>query len=866
MNAVWPQLPALMVVIPLVAAALVALLRRGGPAFALTLIVSWILPFVAGAMLWQVLQTGPISYAMGGWEPPWGIEYRVDVLNAFVLVLVSVVGAVTMPFAWRSIAFEIAEERHAWFYCMYLLCLAGLLGIAITGDAFNAFVFLEVSSLATYVMIALGHDRRALLAAFQYLIMGTIGATFYVIGVGFLYLLTGSLNIADIASRLGSAESAQMPAIITALAFITVGISLKLALFPLHAWLPNAYAYAPSWVTAFLSGTATKVAIYLLMRYYFSVFGVAIDFDALPITETIIALSIAAMVVASLVAVFETDLKRMLAYSSVAQIGYITLGIGLANQAGLTGGLVHIVNHALMKAALFLAVGAVFYRACPVQLKELSGIGRKMPITMVAFTIAGFGLIGTPGTSGFISKWYLAVGALEKGWWLIVFAHRGEFARSRFSMSGGFLEIVWLREPSPAIAQASDPPLSMLLPIVALAAATIYFGLDTRVDRRHCERDRQSPDRRVAMTFSFLEGLALLAVVTPFIGALILPVFHKLPNLREAVTLVTAGTLCLIVFSMLGPVLGGARPETNLLQVAPGLELAFKVEPLGMLFALVASSLWIVNSIYSIGYMRANNEERQTGFYVCFAIALGSTIGLAFAKNLFTLFLFYEILTLSTYPLVTHKRNAEARARRANLSSAFARHVAHAVPAGHHRHLGAGRHARFHAGRHSRGQGRRTGDCRPARAVRVRNRQGRADADSFLAAGGDGRADAGQCAAARRGGGEGGRVHHPQGGGLYFRHRNVERFEPVDLADRCRWYHRDRRLVCRVAAGQLETPARLFDRFPTLLRRPWRRHSGADFGRWRGDAPRRTCGEQDYAIFCSRFDLHRRAPDRGESA
>ncbi len=478
MNAVWPHLPALLVILPLLGAALVALMRRGAPAFALTLIVSWILPFVAGAMLWQVFQTGPISYAMGGWDPPWGIEYRIDLLNGFVLILISAVGAVIIPFAWRSVAFEIAEDRLAWFYCMYLLCLAGLLGIAITGDAFNAFVFLEISSLATYVLIALGHDRRALLAAFQYLIMGTIGATFYVIGVGMLYLLTGSLNMVDIAARLGATVSTQMPAIVVALAFITVGISLKLALFPLHAWLPNAYAYAPSWVTAFLAATATKVAIYLLIRYYFSIFGVAIDFDAVPIGDIIIALSVVAMLVASLVAVFEANLKRMLAYSSVAQIGYITLGIGLANEAGLTGGLVHIVNHALMKAALFLAVGAIFFRACPVQIKDISGIGRKMPLTMIAFTIAGFGLVGVPGTSGFISKWYLAIGSYEKGWWILVFAILGSSLIALFYV-GRVLESAWLREPSPEVAHASDPPLSMLLPIIVLAAATIYFGIDT---------------------------------------------------------------------------------------------------------------------------------------------------------------------------------------------------------------------------------------------------------------------------------------------------------------------------------------------------------------------------------------------------
>ena len=478
MNAVWPHLPVLQVVVPLFGALLAGLLRRAGPAFALALVVSWLMPFIAGAMLWQVLATGPISYHLGSWPPPWGIEYRVDVLNGFVLVLVSTVGAVIMPFARRSVAFEIEEGRQAWFYCMYLLCLTGLLGITVTGDAFNAFVFLEISSLSSYVLIALGRDRRALLAAFQYLIMGTIGATFYIIGVGLLYLLTGSLNMVDIAARLGPEWAEHSRAIVAALAFITVGISLKLALFPLHAWLPNAYAYAPSWVTAFLSATATKVAIYLLVRYFFSIFGVAIEFRDLPITEIIIVLSVAAMVIASLTAVFEANLKRMLAYSSVAQIGYITLGVGLANQAGLTGGLVHIVNHALMKAALFLAVGAIFYRACPVQIKDLAGIGRKMPLTMTAFTVASFGLVGTPGTSGFISKWYLAVGALDKGWWWLVFLIVGSSLIALVYV-GRVLEVAWLREPTPAIAHASDPPLSMLLPLIVLAAATIYFGIDT---------------------------------------------------------------------------------------------------------------------------------------------------------------------------------------------------------------------------------------------------------------------------------------------------------------------------------------------------------------------------------------------------
>jgi multicomponent Na+:H+ antiporter subunit D len=480
MSSLIAQLPALQVVLPLIGALLAAFVRRGVVAWAIAAVINWLMPVIAGALLWQVLVSGPISYHLGGWPPPWGIEYRVDVLSAFVLLLVSAVSAVMMLFARRSVAFEVDGDKQAWFYTMYQLCLAGLLGITITGDAFNAFVFLEISSLSTYVLIAMGKDRRALLASYQYLIMGTIGATFYVIGVGLLYLVTGSLNIVDIAARLGPATAEQFRPAMAALAFLTVGISLKLALFPLHVWLPNAYAYAPSFATAFLAATATKVAVYLLLRFLFSVFGVAVGAGALQISDLLLALSLAAMFIASILAVYEENVKRMLAYSSVAQIGYITFGIGLANKTGLTGGIVHLFNHAVMKGALFLALGAVAYRLGTVRLADLGGIGRKMPLTCAALVIAGLGIIGTPGTAGFVSKWYLAVGALDRGWWPLVFLI---VASSLISVIyiGRVVEVAYFRPASGACESAKDPPLNMLLPILLLGAATIYFGIETKL-------------------------------------------------------------------------------------------------------------------------------------------------------------------------------------------------------------------------------------------------------------------------------------------------------------------------------------------------------------------------------------------------
>jgi len=470
--------PALQVVLPLLGAVACALVRRGTPAWAVALGVSLIMPFIAGALLVQTLGEGPISYAMGGWAPPWGIEYRVDAANGFLLMLVSLIGAVIMLYARESVAQEIEPGKQAGFYTMYLLCLSGLLGIAITADAFNAFVFLEVSSLSTYAMIAMGRDRRALIAAYQYLILGTIGATMYVIGVGLLYSMTGTLNLVDIASRLGDIGTTRP--VLAALAFLTVGISLKLALFPLHVWLPNAYAFAPSVATAFLAATATKVAVYLLLRYFFSVFGISLISTELPVFEVFLALSVAAMFGASIVAIFQDNIKRMLAYSSVAQIGYITLGISLANMTGLTGGIVHLFNHALMKGALFLLLGAVMFRVGSCKLDDMAGLGRKMPLTMGAFVLAGLSIIGVPGTVGFISKWYLAIGALEQDWWWLVFLL---VASSLLSVVyiGRVVEVVWFRPVSKAGESASEPSAAMLVPSLALVLATVYFGIDTKL-------------------------------------------------------------------------------------------------------------------------------------------------------------------------------------------------------------------------------------------------------------------------------------------------------------------------------------------------------------------------------------------------
>lgn len=470
------HLPALQVVIPLLAAPLCALFRRGFIGWLIAVAANWLAFAASIGLLFRVLNEGVISYAMGGWAPPIGIEYRVDMINVFVLLVVSGVGAVIIPFARTGTAARFNDTDQAWFYAMYLLALTGLLGVTITGDAFNIFVFLEISSLASYVMIAMGRDRRALTAAYQYLIMGTVGATFIVIGIGLLWAMTGTLNLADLAQRIPEINDTRP--VLAALAFLTVGISLKLALFPLHLWLPNAYAYAPAVTSAFLAGTATKVAIYLFLRFFYTVFGGGGFFASTPLPEMLMVLSIVAMFAASIVAVFQTDVKRMLAYSSVAQIGFITLGISYVSETGLTAAMTHLMNHAIMKAGLFMLLGGVMYRLGSVKLEDMAGIGRKMPFTMAGFVVLGLSLLGTPGTSGFISKWYLGLAAVEQGQgWLLALIVIASLVTMLYV--GRVVEVAYFREPTPAVAKLREAPASMLVPAYVLVAATIYLGLDT---------------------------------------------------------------------------------------------------------------------------------------------------------------------------------------------------------------------------------------------------------------------------------------------------------------------------------------------------------------------------------------------------
>ena len=467
------------VVLPLLAAPACVLLRhpRVTRLFSLGVVAACFA--IAVALLVEVRGGGVISYQLGGWPPPLGIEYRVSTVNAYLLTLVTAMALVVLSFDSRGGPTRVPESRRHLYYAVFLLCICGLLGITITGDAFNIFVFLEISSLSSYILVSLGGHRRAVMSAFYYLVMGTIGGVFFMLGVGLLYQETGTLNLRDIAERLDPSLEAR--GTVLALALLVVGISIKLAVFPLHHWLPNAYSFAPPKVSAFLAATATKVSFYLLAMILFTVFGAPFVFGELHLHMVLLPLSVLAMFLASGAAIFQTDLRRLLAYSSVAQIGYMTLGLSTANATGLAGGLVHLFNHAVTKGGLFLVVACLLYRVGSVHLDALAGIGRRMPLTGAALVVGGLSLIGVPGTVGFVSKWYLVSGALERGWTaaavLILLS-----SLLAVVYVGRVIEVVYFRRSSATqpIDHVREAPFAMLAPTWILIGAAVVFGLTTK--------------------------------------------------------------------------------------------------------------------------------------------------------------------------------------------------------------------------------------------------------------------------------------------------------------------------------------------------------------------------------------------------
>ncbi len=436
------QLPVIIVLAPLFGALIIGLFGTKDPRICFPVVfgVLVVSALAAAGTFMQVVENGPVSYFVSGWEAGatmpgvngdvkipkgFGIELRVDTLNGLVLMVIAAVSILVSVFSIRR-AGEESTEKAPQFYTLYLLLCVGLFGMTITGDAFNLFVLVEVSSLTSYALIAMGSSRRGTMAAFNYILMGTVGASFYLLGVGYLYLQTGTLNMAHMHEVLtaNNSEIGQSKPVMVAFILILVGIWIKMAFFPLYGWLPNAYSYCPSTSSCILAPLMTKISVYIMIRVMIGIFGWEWVFGHLGWSHAVVILAVIAILAGSVLALAQKELKKMLCYLIVAEVGYMVGGAWLADAEkwGMTGAVYHILADAFMTLCLFIAANILVKRAGAKNIEDLSGMFKKMPITMIGFVVGGLAMIGIPPTCGFFSKFYLIRGGIESGHWPYVIA------------------------------------------------------------------------------------------------------------------------------------------------------------------------------------------------------------------------------------------------------------------------------------------------------------------------------------------------------------------------------------------------------------------------------------------------------------
>ena len=428
-------------------------------------------------LLMQTVQDGgqAVHYWMGNWAPPLGIEFVIDPVNAIIVTMITFLAMMTAIFSTPFLKKSNWLYMGGYYTLMALLCV-GLSGMTLTGDVFNLYVYLEIASLSGYGLIALGGNKGTL-AAFRYLLIGTIAASLYLLGIGFLYAMTGSLNMADLSGLLqGQMDS---PLIAVAVALFIAAFGIKAALFPFHGWQPDAYTYSHPGAAPLISGAMSKVPAYAMLRFFFYLFGAQHLFVQHGLT-VIGVLGAMGIILGSVMAIAQDDFRRMLAYSSVAQIGYIAVGLAIGSVYGLIGAILHVVNHAFMKSSLFMVIGGIQYRFGEFRISQLGQIHKKMPLTVVTLCIAALGMIGIPPTGGFFSKWYIMLGAMTTQQYIYV----AVLVISSLLNAVYFfrvMENVFVNK-DPQLKEINPPagklelPLQMLIPIVVMGLGILVLG------------------------------------------------------------------------------------------------------------------------------------------------------------------------------------------------------------------------------------------------------------------------------------------------------------------------------------------------------------------------------------------------------
>ena len=420
-----------------------------------------------------------VKYVVLDYYSSIGIEVVLDSLSIYMMVVMSGISLAILLYSVPSIKKEVREKAIGWYYTLYLLLLSAMFGIIMTNDLFNLYVFVEVVGISACALVIIKNDRASTEATLKYLLLTAIGSGFLLFGIGLTYAVTGHLNLDHVHYSL-AIFSYDLPFLMwTIITFYFIGFGIKAALMPFHVWLPDAHSKAPTASSAALSGLVVKAYIIGLIKVY-NVLMQAPLFDFTHIKITILILASIAMIAGSFFAYVQHDLKRRLAYSSVAQIGYIFLGLSLGTVSALTAAFLHILHHGVVKACLFMTAGSIYYQTEETDVRNLSGLGFKMPITFTAFTIASLSMIGLPLFSGFITKWYLAVGSIEADNYIFVVL----IVISGLLNALYFFPIIWQGFFDPPAKDAPDSgwkldkiPPPMLISTVVLAIFSIFIGL-----------------------------------------------------------------------------------------------------------------------------------------------------------------------------------------------------------------------------------------------------------------------------------------------------------------------------------------------------------------------------------------------------
>lgn len=468
------QLPALVFAVPLTTAICMPVAGhvRKSVCRPLALASASAMAVLSVASLWAVVSHGSVRYSFSGWAPPIGIEWLADPVAAVMAAGVSVLGVLCLLYG--GAVGDRTHDRHPVpYYTMVLLLLAGLSGAVYAGDLFNIFVFLEVVSLSAYALVAV-QGGRALVSAFRYLLMGTLGTAFYLLGVGYFYAATGALNIADLAQQVPGLLGSK--AVMAGLIFMLVGLAIKMALMPLHGWLPDAYGDGPTAAVPLLAGLVTKVALLIWVRILFWVMAAGESQGTAGIFMLVSSLGMLASVAGACIALRQRNLKRMFAYGGISHIGLVMIGIGQANQTGLTGAVYYLLNDAVMQCALFALAGLAVHRYGVRTLDDAGRAAIRSPWVMGTFVVAALGMVGLPPTGGFFGKLRILLAALEAGNPLAAGAvivttlvTLGYFARllERLVRGGS-------GEPEP---ERAKMPWTLRAAMAALAAAMLALGI-----------------------------------------------------------------------------------------------------------------------------------------------------------------------------------------------------------------------------------------------------------------------------------------------------------------------------------------------------------------------------------------------------